>query len=155
MADNAASDWTLPVNFYFLVEFQSKLERFQTSFTEVSGLNMQLSTVEKPSDLGLWIIMPGGVKYGNITLKRPVPLTSDDTFTQWVDECLQADKNKRMIPYDMIVKLLGKDGKPLMGWKCSHSYPTQWNLDALNAEKSGLATESVIISCNRMDRIKI
>ena len=60
-----------------------------------------------------------------------------------------------MIPYDMIVKLLGKDGNPLVGWKCSHAYPTQWNLDALNAEKSGLATESVIISCNRMDRIKI
>ena len=117
MTDNAASDWPLPVSFYFLVEFQSKLDRFQTSFTEVSGLNMQLSTVEKPSDSGMWIKMPGGVKYGNITLKRPVPLTSDDTFTQWVDKCLQADKDKRMIPYDMIVKLLGKDGKPLMGWK--------------------------------------
>ena len=64
-------------------------------------------------------------------------------------------KSCKMIPYDMIVKLLGKDGKPLMGWKCSHAYPTQWSLDALNAEKSGLATESVIISCNRMDRIKI
>ena len=44
MADNAAADWTLPVNFYFLVEFQSKFDRFQASFTEVSGLNMQLST---------------------------------------------------------------------------------------------------------------
>ena len=155
MADNAAADWTLPVNFYFLVEFQSKFNRFQASFTEVSGLNMQLSTEEKPSDSGMWIKMPGGVKYGTITLKRPVPLESDDTFTEWVDECLQADKGKRMIPYDMIVKLLGKDGNPLVGWKCSHAYPTQWNLDALNAEKSGLATESVIISCNRMDRIKI
>lgn len=41
-----------------------------------------------------------------------------------------------------------------MGWKCSHTYPTQWNLDALNTEKSGLTTETVIMSCNRMDRIK-
>ena len=63
MADNAAADWTLPVNFYFLVEFQSKFDRFQASFTEVSGLNMQLSTEEKPSDSGMWIKMPGGVKY--------------------------------------------------------------------------------------------
>ena len=155
MTDKAASEWTLPVSFYFLVEFQSKFDRFQASFTEVSGLNMQLNTEEKPSDAGMWIKMPGGTKYGNITLKRPVPLSSDDTFTQWVDKCLQADKGKKMIPYDMIVKLLSKDGKPLMGWKCSHTYPTQWSLDALNAEKSGLATESIIMSCNRMDRIKI
>ena len=155
MADNTASDWALPVNFYFLVEFQSKFDRFQTSFTEVSGLNMQMSTEEKPSDAGMWIKMPGGTKYGNITLKRPVPLESNDTFTQWIDNSLQADKDKKMIPYDMIVKLLGKDGKPLAGWICSHAYPTQWSLDALNAEKSGLATESVIMSCNRMDRIKI
>ena len=62
MADNAAADWTIPVNFYFLVEVQSKFDRFQASFTEVSGLNMQLSTEEKPSDSGMWIKMPGGVK---------------------------------------------------------------------------------------------
>lgn len=155
MANNAASDWTLPVNFYFLVEFQSQFDRFQTSLTEVSGLNMQLSTEEKPSDSGMWIKMPGGVKYGNITLKRPVPLSCNDTFTLWVDKCLQADKGKRMIPYDMIIKLLGKEGEPLMGWVCSHAYPINWNLDALNSEKSGLATESVTISFNRMNRIKI
>ena len=41
-----------------LEEFQSKFDRFQASFTEVSGLNMQLSTEEKTSDSGMWIKMP-------------------------------------------------------------------------------------------------
>ena len=103
----------------------------------------------------MWIKMPGGVKYGTITLKRPVPLESDDTFTEWVDECLQADKGKRMIPYDMIVKLLGKDGNPPGGMEMFACLSHTVEPGCFKCRKSGLATESVIISCNRMDRIKI
>lgn len=153
MSANATPDWV--VKFYFLVEFQSKYDRFQTSFTEVSGLDMQLKTNNKPSDSGIWIKMPGGVEYGNITVKRPVPAQSNDTFTQWIYKCLKADKDQRMIPYDMIIKLLGKGGNPLAGWVCSHAYPVQWTLGGLNAGEGGLATETVVMSCNRIDRIKL
>lgn len=153
MPNNATSDWA--VKFYFLVEFQSNWDRFQTSFTEVSGLDMQLKTNEKPSDSGIWIKMPGGVEFGNITLKRPVPAKDNDTFTQWVYKCLKADKDKKVIPYDMIIKLLGQEGSPLAGWVCSHAYPVKWTLGGLNAQENGLATETIVISSNRIDRIKI
>ncbi|WP_304252121.1 phage tail protein [Parabacteroides gordonii] len=155
MTDNAASDWAFPVRFYFMVEFQSKLDRFQTSFTEVSGLDMRVETIKKTSDTGIWITMPGGVQYGKITLKRPIPPDNNDTFTQWIYKCLKADTNKKMIAYDMIIKLLNKEGNPLAGWICSYAYPLQWTLDSLNSEDSKLVTETVIMACNRIDRLKI
>lgn len=149
MADNA-SVWTLPVNFYFKVDFQSKFDHFQASFTEVSGLDMQLQGTNKPNDAGIWIIMPGGVKYGKITLKRPI---KDDTFRKWVYQSLKADKDKRMVPYDMVVKLLDNNGQPVASWLCSHAYPIQWTLGSFTAEKSELATETIVIGCNRIDHV--
>lgn len=151
MTGNAASDWALPVTFYFRVEFQSKFDRFQTSFTEVSGLDMQLTGNDKLTDTGIFVTMPGGVKYGKITLKRPI---QDDPFRKWIYECLKADKGKRMIPYDMIIKLLDKDGNPLAAWNCSHAYPTQWTLSGLASDKSALAMETVVMGCNRIDYVK-
>lgn len=153
MSDNATSDWA--VKFYFLVEFQSRFDHFQTSFTEVSGLDMHLNTIDKPSDAGIWIKMPKEIAYRDITLKRPVPARNDDNFTQWIYKCLKADKDRRMIPYDMIIKLLRKERTPLAGWTCSHAYPVNWTLGGLNAQEGGLAMETVIMSCNRIDRIKI
>lgn len=153
MPDNAVTNWTPPVSFYFLVDFQSKLDHFQTSFTEVSGLDIRLETHEKPNDTGIWIKMPAKVTYGNITLKRPATPLNNDTFLKWVNKCLKTDKDKRIIPYDVIIKLLDEKGNPLIGWKCAYAYPIQWTPGGLDAEKSGLATETVVLTCNRIDRI--
>lgn len=154
MPDYTLANWTLPVNFYFLVDFQNKLDHFQASFTEVSGLDIKLGAHKKSNDTGIWIKMPAEVEYGNITFKRlAAPLIKKDTFTEWVNKCLKTDKDKRIIPYDVIIKILDGEGNPLIGWKCSHAYPIQWTPSGLDAGKSGLATETVVLTCNRIDRI--
>lgn len=150
MADNAASDWSLPVSFYFRVDFQSKFDRFQASFTEVSGLDMRLVGNAEPEFTGIWMKMPEGREYGKVTLKRPV---MDDTFRKWVRKCLEADQNKKLMVYDMVIKLLDKEGQPLASWLCSHVYPVQWTLGGFVAEKSDLATETIVIGCNRINFI--
>lgn len=147
-----ALDWTFPVDFYYKVEFQSKFDRFNASFTEISGLGMRINGKKEMTDVGVWVKMPGGVDYDEITLKRPV---KNDTFFQWAYKCMKADSDKMMVPYDMVIKLLDKDGNPVAGWICSHAFPTRWTLDSLNSEKSALATETVVINCNRVDCIKI
>lgn len=153
--DNAASDWTLPVNFYFLVDFQSKFDHFQTSFMEVSGLEMRLKSNKKKNDSNVDVNMPTGISYGKITLKRAVPTSNNDIFTQWAYKCLKADKEKMIVSYDMIIKILDQEGKPVVGWNCSHAYPLKWSLGDLNAQKSDLVMETVVMGCNRIDRIKI
>ena len=99
--------------------------------------------------------MPSRIAYGNITLKRHVTPLRDDTFTQWINVCLKADKDKGeyIKPYDMVIKLLDKDGNPLEGWNCVCAYPVQWSLSVLNAEKSDVAIETIIMTCNRIERV--
>ena len=97
--------------------------------------------------------MPGKVTYGNITLKRPVMPLKDDEFAQWVDGCLKADKGGSIIPYNMIVKLLDTEGVPLTAWQCACAYPIQWTLSGLDSGKSELAAETIVITCNRIERL--
>lgn len=148
MTGNKTSEWLPPVSFYFQVDFQSKFDRFQASFTEVSGLEMRFAGKSQPAFAGLRMTMPEGREYGKVTLKRPI---KDDAFRKWLRQCLEADQDKRLIPYDMVVKLLDQEGQPLASWLCSHAYPIRWTVDGFVAEKSGLATETVIMSCNRID----
>ena len=108
---------------------------------EVSGLNMQLQTENKPNDEMTQIQVPNGLSHGNVTLRHPLmPLS--DKFTEWINGC-----------FTYIDKLLNKDGKPLAGWLCSHAYPIQWNLDSLDSMKSELSKESIVMACNRLKRI--
>ena len=145
MAGNATSDWTLPVQFYFRVDFQRGKEHFQASFLEVNGLNMQLQTKNKLNDEMIRIQVPNGLSHGNVTLKRPLmPLS--DKFTEWINGCFTyIEKSPREIK---AFKLLNKDGKPLAGWLCSHAYPIQWNLDSLDSMKSEFTGDKTI--CERM-----
>lgn len=155
MADNVASEWMLPIGFCFLVDFQNNLDHFQTSFTEVSGLNINFETNERPNDVGVWIKMPHKLTYGNITVKRPVGIKSDDKFTKWVNTNLNRDETQYVKIYNMIIKLLDCDQVPLAGWHCVNAFPVKWSLDALNAEKSELAFETVVLTCNRITRITV
>lgn len=154
MAKTANTDWTPPVQFYFRIDFQRGKEHFQASFMEVSGLNIQMRTINKRNDEMTRIQIPNGLSYGNVTLKHPLmPLS--DKFTEWINGCFTfIEKNPREIKaFDMVIKLLNENGKPLAGWLCSHAYPIQWNLDNLDSMKSELSKESIVMACNRLKRI--
>lgn len=154
MAGNTTSDWIPPVQFYFRVDFQRGKEHFQVSFMEVSGLGMQFQINSKPNDEMTRIQVPNGLSHGNITLKRPLmPLS--DKFSEWINGCFTyIEKEPREIKaFDMVIKLLNKDGKPLAGWLCSHAYPIEWNLDSLDSMKSEFSKESIVMACNRLKRI--
>lgn len=154
MPNNVNPNWELPVSFYFLVDFQNKAnDHFNASFSEVSGLNIHINAKNGSKDTGVWINMPGPAIYGKITLKRPSTRLTEDKFTQWVNRCLRTDTDGYIKPYDVIIKLLDKDGRPLDGWNCSHCYPSSWSLSGLDSEKSGLAMETVTLTCNRINRI--
>lgn len=146
--------WIPPVEFYFRVDFQWRSEHFQASFMEVQGLNMQLKTDEVQSDSTMRVKVPKGLTHGNITLKRSLEPLSEP-FSQWMNECFGylENKDRQLKAYDMIIKLLNKDGKPLAGWLGRHAYPIQWDMSGMNAMEGKLVTESIIMACNSLKRI--
>ena len=149
----AASTQNWATNFYFSVVFQSKWDMFRCSFTEVSGLDTQVEFKGFAVEFGNQFFLPRGIKHGNITLKRPMTSNKKDPFSVWLNKCLKNDRIGKIIPYDMIIKLLDEEGEPMASWMCTHAFPISWTLSSLNSEKSDLATETVVVAYNRLERI--
>lgn len=161
MADNAASGWTPPVDFYFLVDFQNMNgQRFQTSFSEVDGMGWNFSTESKTTGSNEELQMPTGISFTKLTLKRPLQPLSE-AFTKWINNCAAimflpggtggVTKRKAC---DVVVKLLDKSGQPLAAWSCNHAYPVRYTVGGLKADRSGLAIETVELVYNRLERLK-
>lgn len=160
MAANKVSDWTLPVEFYFLVEFQTMSgQRFQASFSEVSGIGWNFSTEPKMTDANEKLQMPTAVTYPNLILKRSLDVTGD-MFYNWIQDCLKmvflsgnvGAAKKRVC--DVVIKLLNKDGQPLAAWSCSHAYPVKYDVSGWDAGRNGLAMETIELVYNRLERIR-
>lgn len=150
----AASTQGWATKFYFSVVFQSKWDMFRSSFTEVSGLDMKVEFMELSICANGWAYLPRVIKHGKITLKRPlVAANKRDPFTVWLNKCLKTDLFGKVIPYDMIIKLLDENGEPLASWMCTHAFPVSWTLSDLDSQKSELATETVVVAYNRLERI--
>lgn len=152
MQDN---NWAPPVEFYFQVQFHLGSQRFTASFQEVSGLEQELKLQElsQAGDDGVKIRLPKEVVHGNITLKRALePLTED--ISNWVNKCFNYATNGFISPCNMVISLMDSGGKSVACWSCNHAFPIKWNLGTLDAQRSGLAIETMTITYNRLERKK-
>lgn len=146
--------WSLPTSFYFRVDFQRGSNHFQASFMEISGLGMQITTENKGSVVSYK--MPTGISHSDITLKRPLTPNSEK-FTTWINnwQNWMEGRDGRMEVYDLVIKLLNSNGKPLAGWLCRHAYPIGWKLDTLDSVRSQLSSETIVLTYSSMKRLDI
>lgn len=146
--------WSLPTSFYFRVDFQQGSNHFKASFMEISGLGMQINTENKGSFVSYK--MPMGISHSDITLKRPMTPYSEK-FTTWINNWQNwiEGKDRRIDVYDLVIKLLDSNGKPLAGWLCRHAYPIDWKLDTLDSVGSKLSCETIILTYSSMKRLSI
>ena len=115
------------------------------SCSEVSGLETEYEKITYRAEK---------LSHGDITLKRPVmPLS--EPFTVWMNDCFNSMKTmeKKIRTFDMVIKLLNSQGKPLAGWLGRHAYPVKWSLINLDAAKSELSNETITMICASLKRI--
>lgn len=120
---------------------------------EVNGLESEITLQESNlsgSD-GVKVKLPQAVVHGNITLKRALEPTSEQ-FTSWVNKCFRFMENGFISPCDMIISLMDSQNQALASWTCTRAYPVKWNLGTLDAQKSGLAIETLVITYNILER---
>ena len=157
MIENFTWSWLPPYAFYFRVSF-FRLETgllFNTSFSEVSGIGWN-SEGEPHKDSERKVQeMQGALRCNRITLRSPLqPLPS--LFEQWVNghfKHMAHTQGKGSIEaYDMLITLQTQMNIPVAAWLCSHAYPVSLSIGGLNAEKSEMAMETVVLTCNRIER---
>lgn len=146
-------NWVPFVDFYFQVQFHFGDQRLTASFQEVSGLEQEimLQDLAQVGDDGVKIRLPKEVVHGNIVLKRALEPLSEE-FSDWVNKCFNYATNGRIIPCNMVISLMDAERNSIACWSCSHAFPIKWSLGALDAQRSGLAIETMTITYNRLER---
>jgi phage tail-like protein len=130
-----------PVSFYFKVKFigigNSDVD---TRFQEVSGLTHEIGVEDLPEggENRFSYKLPTKGKYGNLTLKRGVMLSSG--LVDWINDAI--DKFT-FAPKDINITLLNETGQPLVSWNFSKAYPVKWSTSDLKSTDNSIVTETL------------
>jgi len=139
------SNYPLP-KFSFIVKIGSE----QISFTEVSGLNIEVDVIEYRVGDDVehsTIKMPGRPKYGNISMKRGT-FKKKSIFYDWL---LSGQSSKvEDIKRDIVISLLDADNQPAVSWAVSGAFPIKIESTDLKADSSEISIESVELAIDKL-----
>ena len=123
--------------FHFQVEWGGT----RIGFTEVSGLTVELQTIDyREGDAPEYQVtkMPGIPQYSNITLKRGI-YRSDNEFFQW----LNTVRKNKITRRDLTVSLLNEEHDAIVTWKIKEAWPCKVEGPTLNSSGNEVAVESI------------
>lgn len=134
----------LPAAFYFTVSVNSSSSGPDSSFQEVSGieLTMEVDELREGGENRFVHQLPTGVKQKHLTLKRGVAPESSP-LVGWCKSTLEEGLSVAIELATVEVKLLDEKANPLRGWSFTNAYPVRWEIDAFNSTKNEVALETI------------
>ncbi len=133
------AEYPMP-RFHFRVDWGTR----KFSFTEVTGLDMQVEAIEyRHSDSPDFskIKLPGMRKYSNITLKRG-KFKDDKGFDDWLKDVYDQSKPRRTVT----ISLLDETHQPVATWVASNCFPVKITAGDLKSDANEIAIESIEIA---------
>jgi phage tail-like protein len=112
-------------------------------FSEVSGITMQLDTVEyQEGGVNDHVhTLPGTMAHADLTMQRG--MTEDASFWKWIQEVMSGKITRKTVT----IKLQeGFQGESIWGWEFTDAYPTMWQGPDLISSKDRMAIESIELS---------
>jgi phage tail-like protein len=135
------------VGFYFSVSFSGIDDTNDLKFKEVSGISMSLEvqSVAQGGDSGSTVVLPQKTTFSDLELKRGV-LSASSAVTKWCYSWLLNDYSQPIERKTISLKLLSKDGSPVMTWQFNEAYPVKLDISSFSSMASGdaaLVVESI------------
>ena len=127
-------------NYHFSVDWGGS----RVGFMEVSGLNIEVEAItfrEGSSRVDSFKQLPGLTKYANISLKREI-IQGDNEFFNWINSIQSGETERR----DISISLLDAVHNPVVVWRVRDAFPIQYYGPVLNAQDSGLAVETLVLT---------
>ena len=140
------------VGFHFKVNFEelNGAQSADVRFQSVSGLDVQLDTEtwKEGGENHFTHALPGRSKYSSsLTLKRGLLKPKQSGITDW---CLKAFVDLEITPLKVVsVELLDENHIVLVKWVLEHVWPKSWKVADLNAERSEVLIETLVLNFNR------
>ncbi len=137
--------------FNFLVDLGGgKADGPQAGFAEVSGLSAELEPIEYRNGNhkdAAPLKLPGLARQGDVTLRRGLIGTLD--LVQWFQQARNGDAGARR---RVVIQLLSEDrAQVAMTWKLLQAWPRRLAHGPLDAGKSQLAIEELVLACERVE----
>ena len=113
----------------------------QTSFSEISGLNISVDVTEyrEGSNPEATVSkIPGLVHYSNIVLKRGM-VKGDNDFFNWINMRSQGKIEKRNVS----ISLLNENREVVVIWRVRNAFPAKYSGPVLQANGIGIAIEEL------------
>ena len=126
------------------IHFQVDWGGTRLGFSEVSGLSIEVETVEyregNNPDYSV-LKMPGMAKFSNIVFKRGI-VAGDNEFYEWFKTINLNQVERR----DIVISLLNEEHSPTMVWKVRNAFPVKIEAPSLKATGNEVAIEVLEIA---------
>ncbi len=143
-----------PLGFRFGVFFfgGSNPNQLDTRFRKVSGIGSTMST-HALNEGGQNLFshrLPDRVQYENLVLERGLTLGS------WLAQEFDTTMSLfQFNPGNVLVSLLDEAGATINSWLFLSAYPVKWSISPLDAEANQVVIETLELSYQRMQSIKL
>lgn len=142
-----------PTAFYFNVQSLAPFPIPDMAFLEVSGLTMELETIEIEEGGGPKVRLPGYPKHGNLVCKRPMKRLGLSALSMWTTATMQMEYTTPVLTSEIMVTLLGAFGEPTCGWLITDAYPVKWEVGAFDSKKNDVAIETIEFAYYSVNRV--
>lgn len=132
-------------NFEILIDGESV-----AGFSEVSGIAMQLETVEyQEGGVDEYVHqLPGQFAHANLVLQRG--MTKDVTFWEWIQNVMSGNVTRKNVTVKMQEHF---KGPKTWGWQFLGAYPTVWRGPDLVSGGSGVAIETIELAYQQFNKL--
>ncbi|WMW80505.1 phage tail protein [Undibacterium cyanobacteriorum] len=144
-----------PPAFYFTVTIGDGMQVPDASFSEVSGISIEMETeaVVEGGENRFVHQLPKSIKHPNLELKRGLT-TLSSPLVKWCKDTLEGAFIKPIEPKTIVVKLNGAEGEVLRAWALIGAYPVKWDVEGFNATKNEVAIEKMTFAYTYSKRSK-
>lgn len=137
------SDYPL-VGFHFRLSFPLVLGLLDTSFKEVSGMNMEMGMEEiaEGGENRFKHRVPTGAKYPNLVLKRGIT-SLVSPLSVWCEATLVGGLSTTIVTQTLLLSLLNEHGLPVKNWSFINAWPVKWEFSPLNSMNNEILIETL------------
>ena len=133
-----------PAAFYFSVNIGSFPNPLDSSFQEVSGIELAMETEDlvEGGENRFVHVLPKGVKQQKLKLKRGIAGVTSPLML-WCKAVLEGGLATTITPQLVLVTLLNSELTALRSWSFSNAWPVSWQIEAFNSTKNDVAIEQI------------
>ena len=120
-----------------------------SSFTHVEGVSSTTEVVEyrEGTEQNIVRLFPGLTRYGPITLKRG--LSDNSELWDWYESNIDDPVDTRA----MSIIFLDRGRNEQVRYNFADCWPSDYYIEPLDSNPSGIAIEVIVIQCESMDRV--